>query len=178
MMSVVRVVSAVHGRSFGCFVLTGVLLLSSALAHSASTTTTVTVKVTVFAPLPCRLNDGNVVEVDFGNDMLTKNVDGKNYSQPIPFNLVCSGASNNAMKFRIQGTKASFGGTNILMTSNTNLGIAIQIKGFGLTVPINSDVKFTYPKTLPLEAVPVKRPGSTLRSGKFTAGAILTVDYQ
>lgn len=156
----------------------GILLLPSTLVHSAQTSTTVTVKVTVLAQLPCILNGGKVVEVNFGNDMVTKKVDGKNYIRPIPFELVCSGEGDNTMKLRIKGTQASFGGTNTLETSNPNLGIDIQIKGFGLRFPLNNDVGFTYPKMLSLQAVPIKRPGSTLSSGSFSAGATITVNYE
>ncbi|CNC53431.1 exported pilin protein [Yersinia intermedia] len=156
----------------------GILLLTSTLAHSEDSRTTVTVKVTVIAPASCVLNDGNAVNVDFGNDMVTKKVDGSNYKRPIPVNLVCTGVTNNAMKFQLKGTRASFGGTNILATNNPNLGIAIQILGLNVAVPLNSNVSFTYPNIVKLQAVPVKKPDSTLSSGKFSAGATLTVDYQ
>ncbi|ELM3741181.1 fimbrial protein [Yersinia ruckeri] len=158
------------------FSLTSALLLSSTLAHSDELT--IEVKFTVVIPSPCILNDGKIVQVDFGNDVSTKKVDGKNYSRSIPFNLVCVGETNNAMKFRIKGTQASFGGSNTLVTSNTNLGIAIEVERFLLAVPLNSDIAFTYPGMIPLQAVLVKRPGSTLRGGKFSAGATLSVDYQ
>ncbi|UZX70635.1 fimbrial protein [Yersinia ruckeri] len=170
-------VTAIYGKHLIRLVLSGILLLTSSLAHSEIKTATVTVNVTVFAPLPCILNGSKVAEVNFGNDIMIKKIDGKNYTKPIPFDLVCFG-NKNAMKFQIRGTRASFGGNNTLETSNPNLGISINIKGFNVSVPINSDVLFTYPKTLPLQAVLVKKPGSTLSSGIFSSGAIIIISYQ
>ncbi|UAN45367.1 fimbrial protein [Serratia sp. JSRIV001] len=157
-------------------VLGSVLLLTSVLAYSEEQLIAVNVKVTVIAAPSCVTNNGNMLIVDFGSDIVTKKVDGKNYKRPIPFNLYCSGLASNALKFQLQGTRASFGDENILSTNNQNLGIAIEYHT--LSIPLNQDLNFNYPYIPALDAVLVKRPGSTLSGGRFTAGITLSVNYQ
>jgi len=43
---------------------------------------------------------------------------------------------------------------------------------------VNSTVRFTHPNFPVVQAVPVKRAGSTLTGGAFNAAATLVVEYQ
>ncbi|CAI1543189.1 TPA: fimbrial protein [Serratia fonticola] len=149
------------------------LLLPGTLAQAV---TTVTVRITVVAP-PCVINGGGTLEVDFGNDVLTNRVDGSNYRRPIPYSVQCSGNTTNAMTLQIQGSQAGFG-YNVLQTNKADLGIALFITDANIPLPFDMAFQFTYPKLLVLSAAPIKRPGSTLTAGTFSAGATLKVDYQ
>jgi type 1 fimbria pilin len=130
---------------------------------------------TVIAPLPCVINGNNAIDVNFGDDLLTSNIDGENYMKTVDYGLECSTGTRNALKLQVQGNATSFDGS-ALQTNMPNLGIALKANGRSLA--INGWVNFTYPDKPLLQAVPVKRAGSMLTSGKFTVAATLMVNYQ
>lgn len=149
----------------------GLLLISLPLLA----VTTLTVKVTIVAPPPCVINDNSLIEVNFGNDVMTTRVDGSYKKMPVVYNVVCKNAPNNAMKIQVAGNGAGFD-SEVLQTNKNDLGIALISNGNRL--PVNSWLNFTYPNTPRLEAVPVKQPGATLTGGAFSAGATMKVEYQ
>ncbi|MES3576150.1 fimbrial protein [Enterobacter cloacae] len=157
-------------------VLTALLCTESGLPGAKATV--LTVKVTVLAG-PCKINNNNPIDVDFGDDMLTTRVDGNNYLKTINYTLDCSEAKNDALKMQISGDVAPFD-KNILRTpeaSNAdNLGIKLLHNG--TSWPLNDWFNFKKGEHPVLQAVPVKAPGSTLKAGTFSASATLTVDYQ
>lgn len=137
--------------------------------------TTIKVTVTIVAPPPCVINDNNLIEVNFGNDVITTRIDGSYKKQPVVYSAGCINALNNAMKMQIQGTGASFD-SDVLKTNRDDLGVALLRNGN--RQPINAWVNFTYPVLPTFEAVPVKRAGATLSGGAFSAGATMMVEYQ
>ncbi|HHQ6566070.1 TPA: fimbrial protein [Serratia fonticola] len=136
--------------------------------------TTVTVKVTVIVPPPCKINGEQPIEVDYG-EVVTTRVEGQNYSRAVPYILECIGATSNDLTLQVEGNPAGFG-NNVLATDKASLGIALLSDGKPLR--FNSDIKFTYPNKPELQAILTKYPGSTLKAGKFSAGATLKVGYQ
>lgn len=130
---------------------------------------------TVVAPLPCVINGNKIIDVNFGDDLLTSGVDGKNYIKTVDYSLECNTGGRNALKLQVQGNSASFDGS-ALQTNLANLGIALKANGNALA--INGWINFTYPYKPVLQAVPVKRTGSTLANGKFTSAATLMISYQ
>jgi type 1 fimbria pilin len=155
-----------------CCGLTALMLL---MPVWVSANTTVTVKVTVVAPPPCIINDDRTIDVDFGNELLTTKIDGDNYIKTVDYTLECKDSTRNAMKLKIQGNATTFD-ASALQTNMADLGVALKANGAALN--INSWVNFTYPNLPVLQAVPVKRAGTTLSGGDFSAGATLMVDYQ
>lgn len=151
------------------------MLLLSGRAVAAAASSTVTIKVTVVAPPPCIINGDQVIDVDFGSDVVTRRVDGVNYLKAVDYSLECKNDTRNAMKMKIQGNATAFD-SSALQTNMADLGIALKANGSALTV--NDWVNFTYPDKPVLQAVPVKRAGSTLNGGGFSAGATLMVAYQ
>lgn len=151
-----------------------VFLLCIGLPALSQAATTVTVSVTVQEKPACIINDNRTIEVDFG-EILTVSVDGSNYMKKIDYTLVCSGLKSNALQMRIQGNPAVFN-TSALQTNISDFGVALLNDGQPLR--INSWLKFTYPNMPQLQAVPVKRSGSKLPGGAFTAGATLLIAYQ
>ncbi|MBC3211564.1 fimbrial protein [Serratia fonticola] len=150
-----------------------VLLVFGPQAQAASTVIKVTV--TIVAPLPCVINDNNLIEVNFGNDVMTTRIDGSYKKQPVVYSVECKNVPNNAMKMQIQGTGAGFDG-DVLQTNKDDLGVALLRNGN--RQPINTWVNFTYPDLPTFEAVPVKQAGATLSGGTFSAGATMRVEYQ
>lgn len=147
------------------------LLLASPLVSLA---TTVVVVVTVIAPPSCEINSKKPIEVTFG-EVLTTQVNGDNYKQDVLYDIKCTNTTSNDMSIRIQGTDVGLG-AHVLGTDTANLGIALLNNG--KPVPLNSDIKFTYPNPPKLQAVPVKSPGTTLKGGAFSASATMTMTYQ
>ncbi|XNS20184.1 fimbrial protein [Serratia ureilytica] len=147
-------------------------MLTSAPTQAA---TTVSVKVTVLAPLPCVLNGNQPIEVNFGDEVLTTRINGENYLTPVDYKFTCTEPEKNGMRLLLAGTGAGFDG-KLLQTSVGGLGIAFLNNGS--RIALNSWQNFTYPALPKLEAVPVKQANATLPTGEFTASATLRVDYQ
>ncbi|MBS9430289.1 fimbrial protein [Photorhabdus akhurstii] len=128
----------------------------------------------VIAPPPCVINNGNTIDVDFGDVMITR-IDGVNYMQPVKYTVRCEKMPANAMKMMISGNAASFDRT-VLQTNHAGLGIAVIHNGRKL--PVNDWMKFSYPNFPELHAVPVKDMAAVLKGGDFGAGATMMVEYQ
>lgn len=151
------------------------LLALGATAHPAMAASySISVTVILTAP-PCEINHNNLIEVDFGNDVLTTLVDGSYKRMPVLYTVQCPPEGSSAMGIRIVGTGAAFN-HDVLTTNITDFGIALSSNG--TSMPINSTKDFTYPALPEVYAVPVKRPGATLSGGVFSAGAIMMVEYR
>lgn len=131
---------------------------------------------TIIASAPCKINNEQLIEVNFGNELLTTRIDGVNYRKAINYTLDCREASNNSLRLQIQGTVAAFDAQVLSTAGRSNLGIRVM-EG-GNVLPVNTWLKFQYPLVPVLSAVPVKQAGSTLAAGSFSAGATLLVEYQ
>lgn len=135
---------------------------------------------TLVAQPPCTINNGNVIEVDFGDDLLTTKVDGVNYSRPINYTLDCSAAGNRGLRMMIKGTKSTFNFT-LLGTNERpgSLGIAVKREGSEAVIDINTWIELNANQPVPrLRAVPVRAEWLELLPGPFTASATLLVEYQ
>lgn len=132
----------------------------------------VSIRGVIVAPPSCIINGGTTLHVPFGNDMMTTRVDGTNYRKGVPYTVLCTGGSSNNMTLKVQGSGTSFD-TSILRTSNDDLGVKLYINN--AVWNLNTSINFTYPTLPVMEAVPVKRPASTLHAGVFTASATLVV---
>lgn len=162
-------------------VLRTLLLLPLLLGSQVQTATAqseifVRITGTIIGAAPCKINGGRVIEVNFGDDVVTARVDGTNYKQLIDYSLECVRARTNSMRFKIEGRSAVFSSNVLATTERTNLGIMFWNNDNPLAV--NSWINFQYPIMPILKAAPVKAQGSQLSTGKFSAGATLLVEYQ
>lgn len=158
--------------------MTAILGMASSFSSAASVfnkTATVNVSVTIFAAPPCVINSNNTINVDFGNTVLTSDIDGIQYMKPVTYTLNCTSAASNALKLSIKGNGASFD-SDVLKTSNSDLGIKLMRNGQAF--PLNTASNFTYPNIPVLQAVPVKKANATLSTGYFFGTATLLVEYQ
>ncbi|MBH3259846.1 fimbrial protein [Serratia marcescens] len=135
---------------------------------------------TLIEPPPCVINDGNRVEVDFGERVGINKVDGNNYRIPLNYQITCENSGSGtpgkwALNLSLTGSPASFD-SEALETDKEGLGIRIYRGAVPFTP--NSTVAIDLNNPPPLEAVPVKDPGSTLTAGAFDAWATLRADYQ
>jgi type 1 fimbria pilin len=146
-----------------------------AASQGAQADTSLTIRAVIIAPPPCVINSGTTLNVPFGNDLLTSRVDGVNYRRDVPYTVTCDSPFSNALTLELKGTGASFD-SGVLMTRKADLGVKLFVNG--VAWPLNRTVNFTYPNFPVVQAVPVKRAGSTLTGGAFDATATLVVDYQ
>ena len=132
---------------------------------------------TLITPPPCTINDGNQVDVDFGDRVGINKVDGVNYRQPLNYQLTCDEAAGGiwVLTLSLSGGVAAFD-NNALLTNKSGLGIRVYQKGQPFAP--NSAVWINRANPPRLEAVPVKRAGATLTEGAFEAWATLRADYQ
>lgn len=153
----------------------GLLALSQPLSAA-----TVTVKGNVTQP-PCEINGGQVINVPFGDDVMTTRIDGTIYKKmPIPYSITCEGdmSAASALQIQIKGTAASFD-SSLLKTDVTGLGVRFLSNSSQLA--LNSGAaKFDYLNEQPpaISAVLARDPSVTLAGGAFTATATMYVNYQ
>lgn len=126
--------------------------------------------------LPCTISNDQPIEVDFGDSLVIRNLDGVRYSKPIPYQIDCSGVGK--VKLSLTGVPASFDNLAI-QTSLPDLGIRILIEGrvpFPWQSSSFGDVDL---QSLPqLTAVPVANSAQPPNPGAFTARATLLAEYQ
>ncbi|WP_422396826.1 fimbrial protein [Serratia ureilytica] len=132
---------------------------------------------TLIEPPPCTINDGERVDVDFGERVGINKVDGVNYRQIMNYQITCDNAGSGswALTLSLTGAVAGFD-EQALQTNKTDLGIRVYqndkpfAPGSTLAIDISNPPR--------LEAVPVKREGATLTEGAFESWATLRADYQ
>ncbi|CAI1034891.1 fimbrial protein [Serratia liquefaciens] len=152
------------------------LLACGMLSNTGRTTENMTFFGTLVEPPACTINNGGNVDVDFGNRVGVKKVDGVNYLQPMNYQITCDLNANAwAMTLEIVGTPADYDRAAVV-TGVTDL--AIQIKQNGVAFELNKPMPISLTNPPLLEAVPVKRPGATLKAGPFEATATLKAVYQ
>ncbi|MBQ0666861.1 fimbrial protein, partial [Providencia rettgeri] len=113
-------------------------------------------------------------------DMVIRNITGMNYMQEIKYKLTCDAPNNTGLSLSIKGTAASFN-TNLLTTSNTNLGISFYSGSTNLsTIRVNLDpIKFPNSRRDPIYANPViNAKAANITAGSFTATATLLAEYE
>lgn len=151
------------------------VLLAGLPAVQAANTANVIVRVTIVAAPPCVINNNNLIEVNFGNDVLTTRVDGSYKKMPLIYSLDCGDFPSNAVRMRIGAIGAVFD-PEVVHTNVPDFGIALLNNGN--PYPTGTWLNFNLPSPPKLEAVPVKRVGSTLKGGTFSASANMKVEYQ
>lgn len=132
---------------------------------------------TLIEPPPCTINDGNQVEVDFGDRVGINKVDGVNYRQPLNYQITCDKAVGGpwALTLSLSGDAAGFD-NDALLTDKAGLGIRVYQNDKPFAP--NSTLKINLANRPVLEAVPIKQAGATLTEGVFEAWATLRADYE
>nr|WP_241389472.1 MULTISPECIES: fimbrial protein [Serratia] len=130
---------------------------------------------TLIAPPLCEVNEGNNIDVPFGNVGINK-VDGINYLTTLDYTVSCESSTQTwVMYLTLTGDMTAYDGAAV-NTTVSGLGIKVFQNGLPFTlgepVPVN-------PSALPvLTAVPIKDPVATLTEGNFVGTATLQAEYQ
>jgi hypothetical protein len=138
---------------------------------------------TLIEPPPCTINNGQDIDVPFGENVGISRVDGVNYKKNVDYQITCddsSGDNTVTLGLIVNGQPTTFDSAAVQAqiegSTSTDLGIKLILGGndFSLNKRVNIN-KDTPPL---LEAVPVKKPGTTLPEGQFTATATLMANYE
>ncbi|MBG2801554.1 fimbrial protein [Proteus vulgaris] len=131
---------------------------------------------TLLIPPPCVIENNNLIEVYFGHNVGIHRVDGINYTQPVNYKLKCDpNIKGWDLGLSIIGPKSQFDDAGL----QTNIAdLAIHMTRNGEPFILNERFVISPDKPPIIQAVPVKRPGSTLVEGPFEVTATLLAEYQ
>ncbi|HDH9217362.1 TPA: pilus assembly protein [Escherichia coli] len=131
---------------------------------------------TLLVPPPCVISDDGVIDVYFGHNVGIHKVDGINYTEAVNYKLVCDpNLKGWDLGLSIIGPKSQFDEA-ALQTNITDL--AIHLTQNGQPFILNKRIAISPDSPPVIQAVPVKRPGSTLPEGAFEVSATLLAEYQ
>ena len=151
------------------------LLVVCAAGFNAGASANLAFTGTLVEPPLCTINNGTTLTIDF-KDVGVNKVDGINYRQPVNYTITCAGSTLPwEMILTVKGTATSFE-PSAVQTSVTDLGVQLLQNGQPFT--LNTPMVINPASPPALEAVPVKRPGTTLSAGGFSAAATLLAEYQ
>lgn len=139
---------------------------------------------TLIEPPDCSINGGNMISVNFGQHVGISKVDGVNYKQPVPYLIQCEAdATGNTytLGLTVNGIVTSFDNAAVQMVidgapGNNDLGVKLLLGGKDLI--LNKRMLVSAANQPVLEAVPVKKPGTTLPEGTFHGTATLLANYE
>lgn len=152
------------------------LMSGQALAVQEGDTTTVTVTGTLVDAPECTVNGNNTVLVDFGDNIVTRRIDGVNYEEDIDVRLSCNSQVKDDMTLTIRAAAGAGFGTGLVGTDINGLGI--RLKAGGQVVSAGAPISFVYPTVPKLSAVLVAEDNTTLVARPFTGTATLVIHYQ
>ena len=151
-------------------------LTAGSAAAAEGDITTVYITGTLLDAPECTVNGNDRVDVSFGDDVVTYQVDGQNYKKEIVYTLNCTSLAGQGLTMTLNGTPAGFNDA-LFKTSNDGLGIRI-LDGSNPVSPGGS-IRFNYNSAQPvLYAVPVAQNAATLDTGPFEGSATMVIDYQ
>lgn len=164
-------------RTINVLLLTCGLMAGTTPAQARDGEADMTFHGTLIETPPCTINDGNQVEVDFGDRVGINKVDGENYRQQLNYQITCDKApgGNWALTLSLSGSMSEFD-NDALLTNKSGLGVRVY-QGDKPFTP-NSSVKINLANPPRLDAVPIKQTGATLTEGVFEAWATLRADYE
>ncbi|MBE4916813.1 fimbrial protein [Enterobacter cloacae complex sp. P6RS] len=126
---------------------------------------------------PCTIQNGQEIDVAFGEDLGINKIDGVNYRQNVNYRIVCdTHYMPNELAVVVDSTQPTIFDSSAVQTTKNGLGVRIFVASQPATFGTRIAVKD--PNSPPeIEAVPVQDPGITLDEGAFDATMTLRVDY-
>lgn len=128
----------------------------------------------------CTVNDNNLINIDFGNDVLINRIDGVNYKKTdLIYTMHCDNIISTALKLKIVAHSDPGFGVGLIGVGKEGLGLRL----YNGSTPINTNVEidFKYQEgTLPpvLSVVPVAEDKEKLTAGYFSGVATMQIYYQ
>lgn len=151
------------------------LLTVSMLGFCTNAMGNLTLSGTLVEPPPCTINSGSTIAVDFG-DISVKSVDGVQNRKGLNYIITCTASTLPwGLNLMLTGTATSFD-PSAVQSSVPDLGIKVLRNNLAFVLNTKLSISLSSPPVL--EVVPVKRSGSTLSEGNFTATAVLLAFYE
>jgi len=133
-------------------------------------------KGTLIDPPACTINNGGMIDVNFGERVGIKKVNGVNYRQRLNYQLYCAPTPHKwDLVLTLKGNAAVFDELAI-QTDQQYLGIRLYINDNAFKPESKVIIDPANPPIL--EAVPVAKLGMPLTEGAFLASATLLANYQ
>ncbi|WP_049613810.1 fimbrial protein [Yersinia pekkanenii] len=152
-------------------------LMVVALSSAQVSATNMEFSGTLIDPPPCVVNGGSMIDVAFGKNLGVNKIDGINYTQVVPYRVICDGTNTSLdLGLTIVSVSVTSFDPAAIQTNIPDLGIRLLKDG----APFALNTRISYDSNNPpvLQAVPVQAVGATLSEGDFEATATLLVDYQ
>ncbi|RJF53295.1 hypothetical protein D4100_22705 [Serratia inhibens] len=131
---------------------------------------------TLLSPPPCIINGGQMIEVNFGERLGVKQIDGVKYMQTVDYRLECDpGAGGAGLGLTLIANDSPLG-RDVITTNLFGFGIRMMLNG----QPFNLNQRVLIDAANPpvMQAVPVQKPDLFLTEGAFEGLATLLADYQ
>lgn len=160
-----------------------VLALAFLFGHQANAADNLKFTGTLVIPPICTVGSnasGAQVQVEFPGRMPISKIDGVNFMKPVDYVIDCStGTPGLDLDLTLSGDSDLSYGDGVIKTNLGDLGVQIY---YGTGSP---ETKFTLNKPIRIDrdnqpslwAVPVSKPGGTLKEGNFEATATLKAEY-
>ncbi|GDX05306.1 pilus assembly protein [Buttiauxella sp. A111] len=149
-------------------------LLVCATPYSTFAVTSLVIEGAIIEAVPCDINDGKAIDINFGDAVAISKIDGSHYAMPLTLNFTCSSEPTRTMTVKIQATVSGFDNSAV----QTDIGdLAIRLTKNGNGIALNTPLAVNYPSPLTLMSTPVKRAGAKLLPGDFNAFSTAVVDY-
>ncbi len=146
------------------------------ICNIASADVEINFKGKLIEPPNCNINNGEQIDVDFGNKINPSKVNGINYRVPINYQISCDDTSISLdMVLVFSGEISTFDG-EAFQTSKNGLGIRVY-QNDEIFIP-NSAVIINPGNPPKLEAAPIKKEGTILTEGPFEGWANLEIHFQ
>ncbi|QWZ48822.1 fimbrial protein [Enterobacter bugandensis] len=151
------------------------IVLLTALPLAALSSDNMSFHGTLISP-SCKINNGDKIEVDFGQDLGVSEIDGVNFKTKIDYNISCDSGFPESLAIVLDTSNPAVFMNSTLQTSKSELGIHVLVNGtdamFGQKIAVDD------PSSPPVvEVVPVGNPADTLTAGSFEATMTLRTDY-
>lgn len=124
----------------------------------------------------CTVNDNKDQAVDFGDAVGVHRIDGKRYSQHVPFNVACTAPDKGSippLTLTLSGIVTTFDKAAVTTTVD---GLGIELQRDGTPQELNTPITVDYAHLPVLTAVPVLEPGRKLKAQPFKGGVRLIVE--
>lgn len=157
------------------FVLCLLGMIPNSRAASEGDVTTVNISGIIVDTPECVVNGNDTVDVDFGNDVIIRRINGGDYRVGIVYTALCGVVAQNGLTLTISGEDAGFG-NGLLKTSRDGLGIRLYKNSE--IVSAGEKIQFEYPNFPVLDAELVKDNTVNLTAGEFSGTATMVFGFQ
>lgn len=165
------------GYSMNCILiaLNLFILVPVSYASSPGDTTYINITGTLVDTPECVVNGNDIVDIDFGNDVLISRINSGNYKKQIAYSAICGAVAQNGLTITIRGKDAGFG-SGLLGAGKEGLGIRLYEDTN--IVSAGEEIQFDYPNFPNLYAELVKDDKSTMSTGEFLGSATMVIGFQ